>query len=117
MKASNQLIHSNKVPLSAFTNYIFKHPNASATYSELMTALGAEASPRVIILTGPTGGGKSTLVRLACNRLLQDYEKQMVEESDFVPVVTISAVPPNGAGFNVKEFRFWACRKLAIESH
>ena len=49
--------------LADFTSYVFKHPAASATYRELMTAISAEASPRVIIFTGPTGVGKSTLLR------------------------------------------------------
>lgn len=104
MKSSIQLASRNKESLAAFTSYIFNHPNATAAFRELMTALGAEASPRVVIFTGPTGVGKSTLVRAACHRLLQQYESQMIAESDFVPVVTISAVPPNGSGFSWKDF-------------
>lgn len=87
-----------------FTSYVFNHPAASTTYRELMTAISAEASPRVIIFTGPTGVGKSTLARAACNRLLQHFQAQMVAEPDFVPVVTISAVPPNGTAFSWKDF-------------
>ncbi|WP_319240210.1 ATP-binding protein [uncultured Propionivibrio sp.] len=90
--------------LTDFTSYVFNHPSALTTYRELMTAISAEASPRVIIFTGPTGVGKSTLVKAACNRLLQHYQAQMVAEPDFVPVVTISAVPPNGNAFSWKDF-------------
>lgn len=87
-----------------FTSYFFQHPMALTTYHELMTAISAEASPRVLIFTGPTGVGKSTLTRAACNRLLQHYQAQMMAEPDFVPVVTISAVPPNGTAFSWKDF-------------
>jgi len=90
--------------LADFTSYVFNHPSASTTYRELLTAISAESSPRVIIFTGPTGVGKSTLVKAACNRLLQHYQPQMEVEPDFVPVVTISAVPPNGTAFSWKDF-------------
>lgn len=99
---------SNQKPiteiLADFTSYVFNHPAASTTYRELMTTISAQASPRVIIFTGPTGVGKSTLAKAACNRLLQHYQEQMAAEPDFVPVVTISAVPPNGTAFSWKDF-------------
>lgn len=99
---------SNQKPiteiLADFTSYVFNHPAASTTYRELMTTISAQASPRVIIFTGPTGVGKSTLAKAACNRLLQHYQAQMEAEPDFVPVVTISAVPPNGTAFSWKDF-------------
>lgn len=90
--------------LADFQSYVFTHPVAKDTFRDLAAALGAISSPQIIILTGPTGVGKSTLATAACNRLLHYYEKRMVAEPDFVPVVTINAVPPNGNTFNWKDF-------------
>ncbi|PKO71004.1 MAG: hypothetical protein CVU20_08985 [Betaproteobacteria bacterium HGW-Betaproteobacteria-14] len=90
--------------LADFQDYVFTHPIAKETYGNLGAALGASSSPQIIIFTGPTGVGKSTLARAARNRLLQYYQERMSLEPDFVPVVTINAVPPNGAGFSWKDF-------------
>lgn len=104
MNTSSQFHSPANEKLQDFSRYIFKHPIAMSTFSDLLTALKADASPQVIIFTGPTGVGKSTLARAVCNRLIQHYEAQMAAEMDFLPVVTISAVPPNGNGFSWKDF-------------
>ena len=44
-----------------FRNYIFRHPIAEETFADLITSLQTASTPRVIIFTGPTGLGKSTL--------------------------------------------------------
>lgn len=90
--------------LADFRDYVFSHPIAKDTYRDLGAALGATSSPQIIIFTGPTGVGKSTLSKAACNHLLHYYEERLVAELDFVPVVTINAVPPNGNSFNWKDF-------------
>jgi len=90
--------------LADFQNYVFSHPSAKDTLQDIGAALGATSSPQIIIFTGPTGVGKSTLVKAASNRLLQYYEDRLIAEEDFVPVVTINAVPPNGNTFNWKDF-------------
>jgi energy-coupling factor transporter ATP-binding protein EcfA2 len=90
--------------LADFQSYVFSHPAAKDTFQDIAAALGATSSPQIIIFTGPTGVGKSTLVKAASNRLLQHYEDRMIAEPDFVPVVTINAVPPNGNAFNWKDF-------------
>lgn len=95
---------SLKEKLDEFNLFLFKHPIATTTFDDLLGALKAEASPQVIIFTGPTGVGKSTLATAACNRLFLHYRSQMEAEPNFLPVVTISAVPPNGSGFSWKDF-------------
>jgi energy-coupling factor transporter ATP-binding protein EcfA2 len=90
--------------LADFQSYVFSHPAAKDTFRDIGAALGATSSPQIIIFTGPTGVGKSTLVKAASNRLLQYYKDRLIAEPDFVPVVTINAVPPNGNTFNWKDF-------------
>lgn len=96
--------HQIAEALADFQNYVFSHPVAKETFRDLGAALGATSSPQIIIFTGPTGVGKSTLAKAACNRLLQYYQARLASEPDFVPVVTINAVPPNGNGFSWKDF-------------
>jgi hypothetical protein len=87
-----------------FRNYIYSLRIAEETFADLTTSLQTASTPRVIIFTGPSGVGKSTLTAAACNRILRYYEPQMCAEPDFVPLVTISAVPPNSSGFSWKDF-------------
>lgn len=104
MNTLAQLPRSAAEILAEFDAYRFQHPLASASFNDILTTLGAEASPRVVIFAGPSGVGKSTVIAAACNRLMLGYEAQMIAEPDFVPMVTISAVPPNGVTFSWKDF-------------
>ena len=90
--------------LSEFKEFVFSHPIAKDTFRDLASSLGATISPQIILLTGPTGVGKSTMAKAARNRMLQYFEDRLQEEPDFVPVVTVTAVPPIGSTFNWKDF-------------
>lgn len=90
--------------LAAYKDYKFSHPTAKRTYEELGAALSSNSTPQIILLTGPTGVGKSTLVNAAYSRVLKFYEDRLNSEPDFVPVVARNAVPPNGNVFNWKDF-------------
>ncbi len=67
-------------------------------------ALYGHASPKVILIAGPTGVGKTTLASTLANRVAQLYTGQMEEERDFVPIMKINAIAPNGSSFNWKDF-------------
>lgn len=90
--------------LAEYKQHKFLHTIAKQTYGELGTALSANSTPQIILVTGPTGVGKSTLVSAACSRVLKYYEDRLAAESDFVPVVSLNAIPPSGAAFNWKDF-------------
>lgn len=90
--------------LKEFKECICLHPVAKDTFNELRIALGANASPKIMILTGPTGVGKTTLTGAMCNRVNQYYQSMLVADPGFVPVVSLNAVPPSGSGFSWKDF-------------
>lgn len=91
-------------PVAAFQKDIFDHESAKSAYHRLLLAFGNEYSPEIIILTGPTGVGKST-VTTAVGKFIRDrHEAQWKAERDFVPVVAHRAVPPTSGNFDWKDF-------------
>lgn len=104
-----QTIHSSHIDnaMSKYREHIFEHPKAESTFKELTAAVSGSNSPQIIILTGPTGVGKSTLGKAIRNRLMHHYSERMEAEPDFVPIVSINAVPPEKKKpFNWKNFHF-----------
>ncbi len=91
-------------PVNAFAEKKFKHPSATMAYDKLLLALGNDFSPQIIIFTGPTGGGKSTVASAIGKSVLDNFKPRMAVESDLVPVVALNAVPPTGGNFNWKDF-------------
>jgi len=91
-------------PVTDFQEKMFKHPSATLAYQQLLLAMGNEYSPEIIILTGPTGVGKSTVVTAVGKFVLDKYQMQLANEPDFVPVVAHRAVPPTGGNFDWKDF-------------
>lgn len=90
--------------VAAYRSHIFGHTYAQDTATHLGTEMNALSAPQVMILTGPTGVGKSTLIRAACNRVVAAHEEELKVKPDFVPVIALNAVPPSGAGFSWKDF-------------
>jgi len=90
--------------VTSFMGCLFQHPIAREAFKDLCVSVGASSSPQILIFTGPTGVGKTTIAKALTNRLLKHYAEQMLAERDFVPVVTVSAVPPSSAGFSWKDF-------------
>lgn len=90
--------------VAAYQGHIFAHPYARNTFKYLGTEMRAQSAPQVMILTGPTGVGKSTLIRAACNRVIAQREAELQANPEVVPVIALNAVPPSGAGFSWKDF-------------
>jgi len=90
--------------VAAYQGHTFGHPRARDTFKHLGAEINALSAPQVMILTGPTGVGKSTLIRAACNRVVASHEEELKTKLEVVPVIALNAVPPSGSGFNWKDF-------------
>lgn len=90
--------------LQHFIQYRTEHDRLTAAHADATAAITSAAGPRVVIIAGPTGVGKTTVARRLYKEVRDQYTAQMKKDAGFVPVVGISAVPPNGASFNWKDF-------------
>lgn len=101
---ANSSMQTKQGPVAMFAAKKFRHPAVDQTYRKLLLELGSDFSPQIILLTGATGVGKSTVVTAVGKAVLNSFSEQMAAEPDFVPVVALNATPPTGGNFNWKDF-------------
>lgn len=80
------------------------HANLRKAFDEAMGAIGQSCGPRVVIVTGPTGVGKTTLAKRIYKEVLANHIEEATKDTGLVPVVGINAIPPNGKSFDWKDF-------------
>ncbi len=90
--------------IAGFSKHIFAHTHAAATFRELMDAISADSLPQIVIVTGPTGAGKTTLIQALIDKMVERYLPQIAAETDFVPIVSVDAIPPCTTNFSWKDF-------------
>jgi Cdc6-like AAA superfamily ATPase len=80
------------------------HPNLDRSFEQAMSAINSACGPKVVIVTGPTGAGKTTLARMIYKTLQEQYSELSKQDPGTVPVAGFNAIPPNGSSFNWKDF-------------
>lgn len=107
MKTKNFPPELLRAPISERISYFdeckIRHSMLDTVSTALEQSLNSHSSPTVQLMPGPTGVGKSTIASTLFNRLLKAYEKQMVERPDFMPVIMVNAIAPNGVSFSWKD--------------
>lgn len=90
--------------VSHFCNRIVDHVNLAQGYEQAMAAISSVCGPKVVLLTGPTGVGKTTLARYIYQMLKKKYQQDITEDPGAIPVIGFNAIPPNGISFSWKDF-------------
>jgi len=80
------------------------HANLKAAYESARIACGRVGSEKVVMITGPTGVGKSTLARKLYRELRDECRAETSASPDIIPVLGLSAVPATGRAFSWKDF-------------
>jgi Cdc6-like AAA superfamily ATPase len=90
--------------LEYFHRHKINHPHLDHSFAQAMTAIDSACGPKVILVTGPTGVGKTTLARRIYQKLLEQHQELIKNDPGAVPVASFNAIPPNGSSFNWKDF-------------
>ncbi len=93
-----------KQRIDYFLNYTMAHPYLLSAFSELMQAIYQAPGTSLIFVVGPTGVGKTTLLR----RLVQKVTEANCEELEIdrgkMPIFGVEASSPEFSQFNWKDF-------------
>ncbi|HLR12552.1 MAG TPA: sigma 54-interacting transcriptional regulator [Burkholderiaceae bacterium] len=78
------------------------HPHIHKVIQEV-EALETLGPNHILMVTGPTGVGKTTLTHILRNRLLKRYEPLMQQDPGAIPVLLTESLPQNARALLVLE--------------
>lgn len=87
-----------------FRRCTIDHPNLKRSFDQAMAAINSACGAKVVLVTGPTGAGKTTLARQIYKALKHQYQDLIEQDPGIVPVAGFNAIPPNGSSFSWKDF-------------
>jgi energy-coupling factor transporter ATP-binding protein EcfA2 len=90
--------------LAYFHRYTMAHPKLLDAAHTLMQAIEEPAGISLIFLFGPSGVGKSTLLRRLQQRLLEAAQPNLEIDKGRIPIAGIEAATPEFSNFDWKDF-------------
>lgn len=81
-----------------------EHPHLGEASNAAWSACSRVGGEKVVIITGSTGVGKTTLARSLYKRLKDRCKDEIARHPDVIPAVGVSAVSPTGRSFSWKDF-------------
>jgi hypothetical protein len=93
-----------KERLAYFKDYALAHPLLRTAYSALMRVIREPAGASIISVCGPTGVGKTTLLRRVQKDLIEGALPDLKKDPGRIAVVCIEAIAPDSGNFNWKDY-------------
>ncbi len=81
-----------------------RHRNLELAYNQVLRAIREPAGASIILVMGPSGVGKTTLLRLIEKNILEESLPQMELDPGWIPIVCVEAVAPGKDTFRWKDF-------------
>lgn len=98
--------------LRYFERVVISHQILKQTSDKLVHAVRYHANASTILLFGPTGVGKTTLLQQLVKQLLKDAASHPNTNLGQIPVVAIEAVSPDSGNFNWRDYYIRALKAL-----
>ena len=100
------LTQSKKERLDFFKdlNRTMMHRNLKIAYDQIYFSVHEPAGASIILVSGPSGVGKTTLLRLLQQRILEESFTKMLADPGWIPIVCVEAIAPGKDTFRWKNF-------------
>lgn len=87
-----------------FKNYTMAHPKLLEAAQTLMQTIHEPAGVSILFLFGPTGVGKSTLLRRMSQKLIEAALPNLEKDKGRIPIAGVEAATPEFSNFDWKDF-------------
>jgi hypothetical protein len=95
---------SNVDKMRYFDEVLLAHPRINQVLKQMSGLTTANLEPSIILLIGPTGVGKSTVIHNLAKRIIKSNLDEMTEDPGFLPVAVVDAPATGEAIFSWREF-------------
>lgn len=83
-----------------FRSFMMAHPRLIEAKDELLEAIEGSAPGSLILVLGPPGVGKSTLIRKVQQHLTEKLMPELESDVGRLPFVSVEAIAPDSGNFN-----------------
>lgn len=90
--------------LDYFRSVKISHPKLNKAFEDLWEAVKSYDDGSLILLYGPTGVGKTTIMHLIEKKLLQEIKADLLTDREIIPLVKVEIAGPSAGKFDWKDF-------------
>ncbi|MBE4906943.1 ATP-binding protein [Bacillus luteolus] len=84
------------------------HPAFEEAYNDLLDRIYRGTENSIILVYGPTGAGKSTLIKKVKEKIIKDNLSVLDKDKGLIPYLAVESVPPDSGSFDWKDFYYRA---------
>jgi hypothetical protein len=90
--------------LAQFSDRVISHPILESVFTDLRIVVGRPDEVPLIVVVGPTGVGKTTLVKRLHQSILATSAASMEKDPGLIPVILVEAMSPDHGDFPWGDF-------------